>query len=533
MKKTILTWCIAALSCLTAHSIEITRYVAEGGTGDGLTKENPSGDLYAILNLSKQVESLNVYLAPGNYKLPAYKDANNRVKYGYVNIFGGGLNEVAPAEQKSVITGDLQLNGGYISNVDFRGSRIGNDVEGYLEGAISGANIYYSNATRIDLTVTDAYTTYLVYVNAKTASISRWPSSLRRPKVVISECTFSDGDGLGVGSSDLTIEDCKFMNCKSTALSIGGCEGASVKRCKFVNNTVAGAVSVNVLTDDIAVIFDKCSFYKNASSTPEFSSVITTRAPIVMQNCLIAQNFDGLDNSKRYMHNQHKGAIELTRRQSQFYNCTFLKNDQPVIYYNMEPADHARITSQFANCVFLNNKSPYYSEKENRPLMRYCAADFGSDIPELDAERNMIRTDYDAAKIQYDGEDYIYIGEGSPLINVGLPVLCNDLYGINHYMFGGTDLGCAEYCGDFKKSDNVAPIAIGDNKYIKYSYTYNGKTYSTLAVEKYIDENGRINLPTSIYLGDNLAPVKVLDENNVIAYMTFNGKKCAVLYKRI
>ena len=110
------------LFSLTANSIEITRYVAEGATGDGLSKENPSGDLKSVLDLSTNVESLTIYLDAGTYVLPTIRSINDRIEYKNVCIYGGGCDEVRDVADKSVIKGDLSINGGAVMNVDFRGS---------------------------------------------------------------------------------------------------------------------------------------------------------------------------------------------------------------------------------------------------------------------------------------------------------------------------------------------------------------------------------------------------------------------------
>lgn len=529
--KIILIWLFvfAMYSGISVNAINITRYVAEGGMGDGLTKENPSGNLYAVLKLSTQVDGLTVYLAPGTYNLPKYDNANARRKYGCVSIYGGGSTKAENLEQKSVITGDLNLNGGFVINIDFKGSRVGNQTVGYLDGAISGCNVYYSNASLIDMTLSDG-TTYMLGVNAATAVFQKYGSAYQRPALVIKDCNFENGMGLAVSGLSVKIEDCYFENNKSTALEINNCEGALVKHCTFKDNIVSGAVLVTDLTDDYAAIFDQCAFCKNATTKSQYSSVLTTRSPVLMRNCLISKNYSDVNDKNANRNHQHKGCIEVTRRQSTFLNCTFYNNANAVIYYNMEPADQARIGMQFINSVFLGNQSPFYSEKGNKPVMNYCAADFGSDIPELDAERNNIRIDANSAKMDVSGND-VFLQEGSRLINAGKPMILNDQYRMNRYLLGGTDLGCAEYMGGkWKKTPDAAVMNIGSRKYVKCCVTYENKTYYGWALEKYIFEDGTISIFGMLYTGDMLAPVKVLDAENAIVYMTFDGKKAAILY---
>lgn len=527
-RKFILTSIVVVVSCLNVNAIEIKRYVAEGGMGDGLTKENPSGDLQAVLNLSRQVDGLTVYLEPGTYNLLPYDDANDRKKYNNVKIYGGGVTSVVMSEQKSVITGDLYINGGVVINVDFKGSRIGNKDMGYLEGAIAGGcNIFYSNATNIELTCFGgAY--YLIGVNAATAYVSKYGHGNQGTSVTIKDCVFSRGHGLSVSGLKLNIENCSFKQ-NTKGLVINSCEGAVVERCDFIANYESGAVSVNDLTDDYAAIFDRCAFSSNVTAKSDVSSVLATRSPILMTNCLIAKNYSNLNRNDRRGFRQHKGAIELTRRQSRFVNCTFYKNSDAVIYYNMTPADHSRIKEQFLNCVFLENGSPFFSEEGNEPIMTYCAADFGSAIPELDAERNMVRIDTASAKMEVYLDKYVALGEDSRLINVGKTIVNNDLNGVNHYLLGGSDMGCVEYVGIWKKAEDGAMLNIGSKKYVKITTTYNGKNYYAMQLEEKCNEN-KIYPLNALYLGDMLAPLKVLDDENVIAYMTIDGDKMAVLY---
>ena len=120
----ILCFIFAAFAASVANAIEITRYVAQGATGDGLTKESPAGDLKKVLDLSKNVDGLTVYLEPGQYELPPLTDVNSRTRYNNVCIYGGGCQGIAKAESKSVIKGDLSINGGAVLNVNFIGSRI-------------------------------------------------------------------------------------------------------------------------------------------------------------------------------------------------------------------------------------------------------------------------------------------------------------------------------------------------------------------------------------------------------------------------
>lgn len=536
MFKRLLLFCFALITFHPgSHAIEITRYVAEGATGDGLTKETPAGSLLKVLNLSKQVEKLTVYLAPGTYRLPPLEDANIRAEYRNVSLYGGW--SAATEEQtieKSVITGDLFVNGGLVSNIDFRGSKIGNNVEGYLEGSLTalGCNVYDCKATRLEMQAVGGSVSYLIRTEARCTSISPYRSGMQKPKIIVNDCNFSDGLGLSANNVKAIFENCHFNNNQSAGLSLYNCEGTILKRCRVIGNKGEGGVCVKDLTDDFSAIFDQCIISNNTTGNSEYASALTTHAPVLMQNCLIAGNGSDLMASGSNIPDRHQGAVELNRSQSLFRNCTFYGNKNAAIYYNMTPADHSRTgNGQFINCVFLKNGQPFVNKYGNAPAMYYCAADFGSDIPELDAERKIIRIDGNSAKMSVISNEGIFLEEGSPLINAGRPIGYNDAFGISHLLLGGTDLGYVEYTGGpwHRTSPEVA-VAIGKDKYVKMESTYDGKNYYIMVQEKDISENGVPNMDGSIDLGDNIADIKVLDESHVITYRTLDGKKTALLY---
>ena len=66
MKKYFLIY-LATLCCVCVNAVDIKRYVKEGGTGNGLTWEAPTGDLASVLGLASQVDNLTVYVGEGSY----------------------------------------------------------------------------------------------------------------------------------------------------------------------------------------------------------------------------------------------------------------------------------------------------------------------------------------------------------------------------------------------------------------------------------------------------------------------------------
>lgn len=534
LKKLILICAVLMAYSAGGYAISIKRYVAEGANGDGLTKENPTGNLLKVLEASKQVDELTVYVAPGTYKLPPLGSPGDRAEYRNVRLFGGwSMAEDKQGEEKSVITGDLFINGGLVSGIDFRGSKVGNKVEGYLLGELValGCNVYNSHVSALVMQVAGGSVNYINGVSAESVTISPYRTGMRGAVVEISDCNFSNGDGLSANSVRLNIRNCSFNHNSNVALFLYNCEGTVVKQCTFKGNKSKGAVCIKELTDEYSAIFMQCNFSNNTSSNADFASAITTYSPIYMEDCMIGGNSSELVAGGNKTDGRHWGAIELNRAESRFYNCTFYGNKDAAIYYNMTPSGHSKIESQFLNCVFLNNRLYSVCPNGNHPLLYMCATDFGSDIPELDAERKILRIDKNTAGMDVMDNQYVFLEEGSPLINAGKNVFYNDEYNISHQLLGGTDIGCVEYMGKWKKSDPEKTITIGEQKYVRIECAYEGTHYYMMVAESNVNEDGTILLRGGLYLGDNLAPVNLLDDTHAITYMTVGGKKTAVLYQ--
>lgn len=525
MRKRIFSLLIAVATLLSAHAVEITRYVAEGGTGDGLTAENPTGNLLKVLRMSQQVDRLIVLLAPGTYNLPPLEDYNNRTEYRNVLIYGGGCR---PAQERtgemSTITGDLMINGGMLESIEFRGSHSGSGPE-TLDGALTltSVNIYNCNISALELNVAEH--NIISRCDIRSGSIQKHFNSYNAD-LEMTDCSVS-GDGLYISVKRAKLERCRFEGCNKLALHLAG-ENYNVTDCKFVRN-YGGCVQVSAITDDIAAYFTNCSFAHNSTDNQEYASCFTSWAPVAMFNCSFIDNGYDLEPRISTYHN-YQGVITLSRQQSRFVNCAFYGNRQAAIYYNMERADHQNTPWSFINCLFFGNKLSYISEHGDIPKMKYCARDFGSDIPELDAEDHNIRVTKEDLQIS-EGYDYdLNPGEGSVLINKGKPMEFSDYNGISHLMFGGTDIGTCEYAGNWTKVTPESVTTIGDKKYVKAQATYAGKTYYSLADADYCNGNS-VSKYFMLYTGDNIAPVKVLDDTHAVAFMTIDGQKVAILYR--
>lgn len=528
----ILCFIFAAFAASVANAIEITRYVAQGATGDGLTKESPAGDLKKVLDLSKNVDGLTVYLEPGQYELPPLTDVNSRTRYNNVCIYGGGCQGIAKAESKSVIKGDLSINGGAVLNVNFIGSRIEdkwspNVLEGSLH--VIGCNLFYTNATQLEVETANGNDLSLIEVSAKSMSLHPWRQGDPRSTIHALGCIFDGGEGASFSGVCLQAVNCSFsLNKDAAGISLNRCTGSVLQNCQIIGNNGFGGITVTNLTDDIDVVFDRCIISRNTSTRDDHSSAITTRTPILLRSCLVSGNYSDLKAKGASYHNQYQGAIELCRRASRFENCTFTNNKDAVIYYSMEAGDHDRIgTPNFINCIFLSNGKPYVSTSGKAPLMGYCAADFGSDIPELDAERHMMRITEQSSGMSIYKDMMVELNEGSPLINAGLPTTNLDLNGNCHLMLGGTDLGCAEYTGDWTPVNPSQQIEFGGTDYSLMESTYKSEKYFAYMPGA---EPG-INITNCIYAGNNASPCQIKDNSVIATYMNFGDSHLAILYQ--
>ncbi|MDE7116828.1 MAG: hypothetical protein K2O56_10455, partial [Muribaculaceae bacterium] len=250
------------LFSLTANSIEITRYVAEGATGDGLSKENPSGDLKSVLDLSTNVESLTIYLDAGTYVLPTIRSINDRIEYKNVCIYGGGCDEVRDVADKSVIKGDLSINGGAVMNVDFRGSAYEdphspNTIEGELH--VIGCNVMYTKATCFVAEAVAGQEMRLVGLDMKTADIRAFRQGTGTAMVNAWGCSFSNGRGASFSGVRLTATECRFNNnTGAVGLALNVTDGSVLRNSEIRGNKGYGAISISGLTDDINVMIDRC-----------------------------------------------------------------------------------------------------------------------------------------------------------------------------------------------------------------------------------------------------------------------------------
>ena len=175
MKNRFLTILVCIFAFSTANAVEIVRYVAEGGTGDGLSKESPTGNLKAVLEMSYKVDKVTIYAEPGYFSVPLVENPDGRPTYKNVYLYGGGESEIADVKDKTVIEGDLAIKNGIVCNIEFVGAdykdKFGHRMVGSLR--TSGCNVYFSLASILEFEAVPSYHNQIYGFKGKSLYVKR------------------------------------------------------------------------------------------------------------------------------------------------------------------------------------------------------------------------------------------------------------------------------------------------------------------------------------------------------------------------
>ena len=531
MKRFLLLFSILLNVVFAGYSLKIIRYVSENGTGNGMTEETPCSNLEEVLQLSTQVEELIIVLSPGTYNLTLPHNYYDRKEYKNIMIFGGWENGKSNPEHKSIITGDLCIRGGHLDCIDFRAKKP-IYTRNSLDGHLTITDVSLSNVAVSELEAHIDLNKSLLFYNVlcKGGTIKGNFTTGAKPVIRMDNCKFSSSAGAGLVASyvNFMASDCSFDHNEKGGLELDGCTGSLFVNCRFTDNSGKGAILLRDITDNISAQFNRCVIANNSTSDKNRSPGISAGAPIILSNSLVAGNHSEVSGDPVA---PCRGAIELGRSQSQFSNNTFYGNDA-ALFYTMYPDDQRNVSPyQFVNCLFLKNKTGWVSVNGVNPQLNTCATDFGTGIPELDAETGRIVISADDAGVEIENNEHIILKKGSPLINRGVESTFNDLNNLSRMILGGSDIGCVEYFGEWHKRQNSQHITIGDRKYIPAEAQYDGKTYySLISSDAYDEATTSFNMTGNmIYLGNNIAPMKQLDDRHVIAYMTYDNSKTAML----
>lgn len=409
--------------CMSMSALEITRYVSPIGSGDGMTPENPTSDLGAMLSLGAKVDRLTLNVAPGFYPLHFDSDAggvtfNNIILDGswnddgtsdMVHIDYHGINFVNSSIYKVSFGGSVTIQGGMMMNCVAE--------NGQLRAILGNGNCAFYNC------------------KCKGFVAENWNYG-NNDKVYLQSCSAKAGKYGFQGShlNELYVYDSQFDDNKAGGCNIDGCKMANFSDCTFNMNEGDGALRLIEFDNSGTATFERCEFTGN-EVTHNHEHNIYVHSNVSFYDCLFVANTEkDID---------HKGIVHLGRPDFSFVNCTFIDNWSGAISLDsFYPSSY-----QIVNCAFWNNRKGniYAGGREDVPLLS-CAMDHGTGIPELDAEKGIILLTEANKGFRYNGMA-LEVEPNSVLINRGVsrPIENTDKQKHPRNAFGGTDIGCTEY----------------------------------------------------------------------------------------
>ena len=442
MSKKLLICSILLAGTLSLHALEITRYVKPEATGDGMTPENPTGNLGAMLALSPQVDKLILNVSPGYYEINGL-DSTSSTQFPNV-VLDGSWESDNPNEKVNIICRGIRFQNCYIYNVSFSGS-IEVDC-----GIVSKCEIEKQLAM-----VVKTGDVHLYSCKAKNFTAENtWHVSGRT--ILLSDCTAEDGAGYGLFAKDIArikASDCKFINKGEGGVKIDNCLSAEFKDCEFSLNSGDGAMRLVCFDNSAVAEFHRCEFVGN-EVTYNHQYNIYVNSNVTFSDCLFASNKEkDIDR---------KGFLHLTRPDFLIKNCTFVNNAGALELESYYPSKY-----QILNCAFWNNgPTVVHSDAGNNVPLLCCAMDHGTGIPELDAEKGILLLTKENKGFNFTGTT-LEIEPTSILINQGYPrpLVETDFYGHPRTTFGSTDIGCVEFLsspGIWEADSTVISTKAGD-----------------------------------------------------------------------
>lgn len=422
--KNLIFGAIFLLTCMSMSALEITRYVSPIGTGDGMTPENPTADLGAMLELGAKVDRLYLKVNPGFYHLDFNTDAGG-VTFKNITL-DGSCEDGGPSDVVHIDYPAVTFVNSYLYKVSFGGS-----------GTIQGGNMYNCVAEKGQLRAVLGEGDCCFYnCKCKGFVAENWNYGSNNNGVFLQSCIAKDGNyGFqGRHLNALYVRDSQFDNNKDGGCNIDGCKMASFADCTFNMNTGDGALSLIEFDNSGTATFERCEFEGN-EVTYNHQFNIYVNSNVSFYDCLFVANEEkDIDR---------KGIVHLARPDFKFVNCTFIDNWSGAISLDsFYPSEY-----QIINCAFWNNHKGniYAGGREDVPLLS-CAMDHGTGVPELDAEKGIILLTEANKGFKYNGL-HLEVEPNSILINRGVPRVVNNRDKQKHprNAFGGTDIGCTEY----------------------------------------------------------------------------------------
>lgn len=422
MKK-ILSFVTAIL--LTGQSLSaltVTRFVSPTGTGDGMTEQNPTSDLGSVLAIGAKVDLLELKVAPGFYSLNL-PDTGEGVAFSNI-VLDGTWHQEGSSDKVRINYPGIEFINSQITNVSFSGSV-----------SVNGGALVNCDADRIMTLDLNGGNGMLKKCNAKGFQITNWAHRSNTEAQLIS-CNTTGNGGYGLSGKNigtLAVIDCNFNNNAEGGVNIDGCKRARFENCQFNYNSGDGALRFVEFDNSGIVYFDKCTFlYNKVTSNHCYNIYVYSNASF--RDCLFVGNTE-----KDY---DRKGIVHLVRPDFNVVNCTFIDNKGALELESFYPSRY-----QISNCAFWNNgpTNVYTDAREDVPLER-CAMDHGTGVPELDAQKGIIRLTAENKGFEFTGTEVV-LQPNSILVNNGenRSILDKDIFYHPRNAFGGTDIGCVEY----------------------------------------------------------------------------------------
>lgn len=504
--KNLIFGAVFLLACMSMSALEITRYVSPIGTGDGMTPENPTADLGAMLKLGAKVEQVNLKVNPGFYHLDFDSDAGG-VTFKNIILDGtwgdGGPSDVVHIDYPAVTFVNSQLY-----KVSFGGS-----------GTIQGGQMFNCVAEKGQLrAILGNGSCAFQHCKCKGFVAENWNYNSNDDVLLLDQCEAKDGEYgfYGKHLNRLEVFDCKFNNNLAGGVKIDGLKECIFWGCAFNMNEGEGALRLTELDNAGTAEFAFCEFEGNRV-TNNHSYCIYIHGNVSFKDCVFANNYGKNSDSE--------GIVYLARPDFRFTNCTFIDNfNGGIRLESFYPSEN-----QIVNCAFWNNnkRNIIYKGDADVPILN-CAMDYCTGIPELDAQKGVITLTEANKGFSYNGLTVV-VEPNSILINKGQPRSLYDM-DINYHprnIFGGTDIGCTEFIsapGLWQPESLV--LRIDELTYQLCKTTVGGVNYYALLPELMVkSENPHIESSWEDFIYLDTMPVapKVIDGKYLERHM-FDGK---------
>lgn len=378
-------------------------YVKQGGTGDGSSWVNASGDLQGMVD--KQMQGNVVWVAKGTYE-PINGEIYFKMRDG-IEILGGfdntgnptlqnrniNLHETILTSSSNAVIGNYLDTNRFLSNTAIldgftilKNNAITNPTSGAID---SYSNAVYKNITFKNFDYTGSYgrdgsnNTFIncTYKDNNTHNAGAGPAFLHSSKATFEGCTFINNDNFGgviqaKVLSEITVKNCIFnqnqLNSGGASVIALWSSKFNIDSCIFSDNSgsaiqITRDVVQNPTQDSYGNISN--STFKNSLNVALWIAMNDTNTKISISNCL-------------FYNNDSRGAVFIGSTTNvgnvYFTNCTFTKN-----YRRGTGGGGAFISSgnvYFRNCILFDNTAQYYYLNEIHHYPPHANVNFQNSI---------------------------------------------------------------------------------------------------------------------------------------------------------